>query len=61
MENGKGYMITTFPEGEGLENYIKKRHKIEEEEVIRLLRPVLRAVSGLHAAGQIMGILRQII
>ena len=48
-------MITTFPEGEGLENYIKKRHKIEEEEVIRLLRPVLRAVSGLHAAGQIHG------
>lgn len=55
LENGKGYMITTFPEGEGLENYIKKRHKIEEEEVIRLLRPVLRAVSGLHAAGQIHG------
>lgn len=55
LENGKGYMITTSPEGEILENYIKEKHKIEEEEVIRLLRPVLRAVSGLHAAGQIHG------
>ena len=55
LENGKGYMITTSPEGEILENYIKEKHKIEEEEVIRLFRPVLRAVSGLHAAGQIHG------
>lgn len=55
LENGKGYMITTSPEGEILESYIKEKHKIEEEEVIRLLRPVLRAVSGLHAAGQIHG------
>lgn len=55
LENEKGYMITTSPEGEILENYIKEKHKIEEEEVIRLLRPVLRAVSGLHAAGQIHG------
>ena len=55
LENGKGYMITTFPEGEILESYIKEKHKIEEEEVIRLFRPVLRAVSGLHAAGQIHG------
>lgn len=55
LENGKGYMITTFPEGRTLEDYIKEKHKIEEEEVTRLLRPVLRAVSGLHANGQIHG------
>ena len=55
LENGKGYMITTFPEGENLESYIKEKHKIEEEKAEQMLRPVLRAVNGFHAAGQVHG------
>ena len=54
-EDGKGYMITTFPEGETLESYIKEKYKIEEEKAKQMFRPVLRAVNGLHAAGQVHG------
>ena len=54
-ENGKGYMVTSFGEGDTLEQYLKLHGKISEERAAEMLLPAVRAVNALHASGMIHG------
>lgn len=53
-----GYMITSFAEGETLEQYLKIHGCTGEEQAVQMLLPVIRAVNGLHAEGQVHGNIR---
>lgn len=54
-ENGKGYMVTSFAQGDTLEQYLKIHGKISEEQTAKMLLPVVRAINALHASGMVHG------
>lgn len=54
-ENGKGYIVTSFAQGDTLEQYLKIHGKISEEQTAKMLLPVVRAINALHASGMVHG------
>jgi len=49
--NNTVYMVMEYEEGEDLKSYLEKHKNLKEDEIIRIINPVLEAVKYLHIKG----------
>ena len=47
-ENGTAYYAMAFIDGDNLQNYVREKKKLSEDEAIEILTPILDAVSIVH-------------
>ncbi|MGQ0658108.1 MAG: serine/threonine-protein kinase, partial [Chromatiales bacterium] len=49
--NGTAYIVMNYEEGETLQKLLQRRRTLTEEEILRLLSPILGALEAIHQAG----------
>lgn len=49
--NGTAYMVMQYEEGEGLDQLLKRRGTLREDEVLRIVHPLLDGLESIHALG----------
>ena len=50
-ENGTGYIVMDYIEGESLQEYMERIGRIRTEDAIELMLPILKALEYLHSRG----------
>ncbi|MBP3238618.1 MAG: InlB B-repeat-containing protein [Lachnospiraceae bacterium] len=50
-ENGTAYIVMEYLEGMTLKEYLKQKGRIQEDDAVELLRPVMKSLVAVHGAG----------
>lgn len=52
-ENKTAYIIMEYVDGETLKEYLKENEKMEPEDVLKVMKPVMKALEQMHRTGMI--------
>ena len=52
-ENKTAYIIMEYVDGETLKEYLKEKGKMEPEDVLKVMKPVMKALEQMHRTGMI--------